>query len=115
MPWGGLTIIGTQTVAKQTPAKWRQREGEYEIANEVSADGTSLENISISDESGFLVFKFSFNDDMSFGPNATLALDIKNDFEAYVIGYGRGGGERVLFNQDGKSFEYMGVKFKLKN
>lgn len=115
MPWGGLTIIGTQTDTKPIPAKWKQREGKYEIADEISAEGPSLENISISEDSGFLVFKFSFNADMSFGPGATLALDIQNDNDAYVIGYGRGGGERVSFNQDGKSFEYMGVKFKLKN
>lgn len=111
MPWGGLTIIGTLTQTKSIPEIWKKRIGNYSISNVDAGDAPTLENISITEECGFLVLKYGFNAQMSFGQNATIALDLKTDFEAFVYGYGRGGGEGILFTPDGKGFQYMGLKF----
>jgi len=47
---------------------------------------------------------------MSFGQDAVLALGISNDFEAFVLGNGRSGGESIVFDKDGKKFSYFGLK-----
>lgn len=111
MPWGGLSIIGTQTMPGKIPDIWKKRTGNYKISQVNTEDAATLKNVQLAEESGFFVLKFVFNSDMSFGQDATLALDIKNDLEAFVLGYGRGGGESVIFDPSGQSFNYMGLRF----
>jgi hypothetical protein len=41
-----------------------------------------------------------------------VALDLANDYEAFVLGYGRGGGEAVIFEPGKNCFEFMGMKFE---
>jgi hypothetical protein len=65
----------------------------------------------ISIEDGFVVLRYGFNPEISFGQDASIALDIVNNNEAFVLGYGRGGGESVVFEPDGSSFRFMGLKF----
>ena len=48
---------------------------------------------------------------MGIEQDAAIALDLVNDAEAFVLGYGRGGGESVVFQPDGNSFRFMGLKF----
>ncbi len=114
MEWGGLSIIGTKTVPKPIPDLWKKRIGNYSIANAEIDDAETIENMNISIENGFIVLKYGFNPEMSFGQNATVALDLKNENEAFVLGYGRGGGESVLFEDTGKNFRFMGLKFEKK-
>jgi CubicO group peptidase (beta-lactamase class C family) len=111
MPWGGLSIIGTQTSPKCIPEIWESRTGSYTIVNEDNEDAPSLKNIKIAIESSFVILKYDFNPDMSFGQNASLALDIADDKVSFVLGYGRGGGESVVFDENGEIFQYMGLRF----
>jgi len=111
MPWGGLSIIGTQTKPGKIPDIWKKRTGKYKISRINTDDVATLENVQLTEESGFFVLKYSFSSEMSFGQDATLALDIKNDQEAFVIGYGRGGGESVIFDPTGQNFNYLGLRF----
>ena len=59
-----------------------------------------------------MVLRYGFNPDISFGQNASVALDPANENEAFVLGYGRGGGESVVFGPDGSSCSFMGLIFK---
>jgi CubicO group peptidase (beta-lactamase class C family) len=112
MPWGSLSIIGTKTATKPVPEIWKNRTGKYSITNSDKGDASTLENGSIAIENGFVVLKYGFHSDVSFGQNSTLALDLKNEWEAFVIGNGRGGGESVIFDETEQSFKYMGLKFE---
>lgn len=114
MPWGGLTIIGTLTDPQPVSDKWKHRAGEYTIANAAGDDAVTIEKMSISVEYGFMVLRYGFNPDISFGQDASAALDPANDNEAFVLGYGRGGGESVIFDNDGTGFRFMGLKFEKK-
>jgi CubicO group peptidase (beta-lactamase class C family) len=111
MPWGGLNIIGTQTVPEPIPEVWNNRVGDYAVTNAVSEDAATIERMKISIEDGFIVLRYGFNPEISFGQDASIALDIVNNNEAFVLGYGRGGGESVVFEPDGSSFRFMGLKF----
>lgn len=111
MPWGGLTIIGTQTPTSPIPEIWKQRKGDYLVSPVEPDDVPTIEKATITEECGFLVLSYGFNDQLSFGQNSTLALNLTTDYDAFVWGYGRGGGEGVLFSPDGNSFRYMGLKF----
>jgi len=112
MPWGGLAIIGTRTDPQPIPDIWRARAGEYAVANAEAGDAPSIEKMSISLEDGFVILRYGFSPEMSFGQNASAALDLANDNEAFILGYGRGGGESVIFIPDGSSFSFMGLTFK---
>lgn len=114
MAWGGLTIIGTKTPIQNINKIWKQRMGNYIITNSDPEDAPTIQYISIAEECGFLVLKYSFNQDMAFGQNATMALDMKNDNEAFILGYGRGGGESVIFDDNSESFSFFGLKFRKK-
>ncbi len=49
---------------------------------------------------------------ISINDNTTFRMyRYPNDFEAFVIGNGRGGGESILFDKDGKKFSYFGLQF----
>lgn len=111
MPWGELAVIGTQTTRKPIPAIWKQRTGTYRVTNAAPTDVETLVKIRIEQENGFIVLKYGFNPEMSFGQDAVLALGISNDFEAFVLGNGRGGGESVVFDKDEKKFCYFGLQF----
>jgi len=111
MPWGELAVIGTQTNLKPIPEIWKRRTGAYKVTNAAATDVETLVNVRIEQENGFIVLKYGFNPEMSFGQDAVLALGISNDFEAFVIGNGRGGGESILFDKDGKKFSYFGLQF----
>lgn len=112
MPWGGLTIIGTRTDPQPIPDIWKARTGEYAVTNAAEEDAATIEKMSISVEDGLVVLRYGFNPDISFGQNASVALDLANDNEAFVLGYGRGGGESVVFGPDGSSCSFMGLIFK---
>lgn len=111
MPWGELAVIGTQTNLKPIPEIWKRRTGAYKVTNAAATDVETLVNVRIEQENGIIVLKYGFNPEMSFGQDAVLALGISNDFEAFVIGNGRGGGESILFDKDGKKFSYFGLQF----
>jgi len=112
MPWGGLVIIGTQTTSEPIPMSWQNRTGEYTVASAGVDEIPTLENASISIENGFVVLRYGFNSALTFGQDATVALDIASDNEAFVLGYGRGGGEAVIFEPGKNCFEFMGMKFE---
>jgi hypothetical protein len=112
MPWGGLVIIGTQTTSEPIPMSWKNRTGEYTVASAGVDEIPTLENASISIENGFVVLRYGFNSALTFGQDATVALDIASDNEAFVLGYGRGGGESVIFEPGKNCFEFMGIKFE---
>ena len=112
MPWGGLSIIGTKTELKPIPDSWKKRTGTYTVINSDTDDASTVEKAQIEIENGFVVLKYGFNSEVSFGQDATVALDIKNNLEAFVLGYGRGGGESVVFDNTENSFWYMGMHFK---
>ena len=112
MPWGGLTIIGTQTTPEPIPISWKNRTGEYSGANAGTDEVPTLEKASIYIENGFVVMRYGFNPSLTFGRDATVALDIAGDNEAFVLGYGRGGGEAVIFEPGENCFEFMGLKFE---
>ncbi len=111
MPWGGLNIIGTQTVPKPVSEAWQTRTGDYAVANTGSKDLSMIDRMNISVEDGFVILRYGFNPEISFGQDASAALDLVNETEAFVLGYGRGGGESVVFQPDGSSFQFMGLKF----
>ncbi len=111
MPWGGLNIIGTQVVPKPIPEAWQSRTGEYRVANAGRKDAAMIEKMNITIEDGFVILRYGFNPEMGIEQDATVALDLVNDTEAFVLGYGRGGGESVVFQPDGNSFRFMGIKF----
>jgi len=112
MPWGGLNIIGTQFNPEPIPQIYQNRTGNYTIINTDDEDVPSLEKISICIEDGVLLLKYGFNPEMSFGQDASLALDIIDDSVSFVMGYGRGGGESVVFDKNGETFQYMGLTLK---
>lgn len=112
MPWGDLSIIGTQFKQKSIPQIWENRKGNYIIINSDEEDAPSLINIRIVVENGFVVLKYGFNPDLSLGQDASLALDIANDYQSFVLGYGRGGGESVVFDETGETFQFMGLRLK---
>lgn len=112
MPWGGLVIIGTQTTSEPIPMSWKNRTGEYSVASAGVDEIPTLENASISIENGFVVLRYGFNSALTFGQDAAVALDIASDNEAFVLGYGRGGGEAVIFEPGKNCFEFMGIKFE---
>ncbi len=112
MPWGGLTIIGTRTDPQPIPEKWKARAGDYKVSNAAAEDAPTIEKLTISVEDGLMVLRYGFNPDISFGQNASVALDPANENEAFVLGYGRGGGESVVFGPDGSSCSFMGLIFK---
>lgn len=93
MPWGGLVIIGTQTTPEPIPISWKDRTGKYAVTSAGVDEIPTLENVSISIENGFVVLRYGFNPALTFGQNATVALNIVSDNEAFVLGYGRGGGK----------------------
>lgn len=111
MPWGGLNIIGTQFVPQPIPEVWQNRTGEYRVANAGSEDVQIIDRMNITLEDGFVILRYGFNPELSFGQDASVALDLVNEAEAFVLGYGRGSGESVVFQPDGRSFRFMGVKF----
>lgn len=111
MPWGGLNIIGTKTDLKPIPPVWQSRIGKYTVSNSSKEDAATVEEAEIAIENGFVVLKYGFNPEISFGQNATIALELKNVREAFVLGYGRGGGESVQFDESGRSFQFMGLVF----
>ena len=90
---------------------WKNRAGDYVVLNAAPGDAPTIEKMSISVEDSFVVLRYGFSPEMSFGQNASVALNLVNDNEAFVLGYGRGGGESVIFGPDGRSFSYMGLKF----
>lgn len=112
MPWGGLNIIGTQFNPEPIPQIYQNRTGNYIIINTDDEDVPSLEKVRICIEDGVLLLKYGFNPEMSFGQDASLALEISDDSVSFVRGYGRGGGESVVFDKNGDTFQYMGLKFK---
>lgn len=112
MPWGGLTIIGTRTDPKSITDAWKSRVGEYSIADAAGEDVFTIDRMSISIEDGFVVLRYGFNPEITFGQDASVALDLANDYEAFVLGYGRGGGEAVIFEPGKNCFEFMGMKFE---
>jgi CubicO group peptidase (beta-lactamase class C family) len=112
MPWGGLVIIGTQTTPEPIPISWKDRTGKYAVTSAGVDEIPTLENVSISIENGFVVLRYGFNPALTFGQNATVALNIVSDNEAFVLGYGRGGGEAVVFEPGKNCFEFMGLKFE---
>ena len=112
MPWGGLTIIGTQTTPEPIPVSWKNRTGDYAVVSAGVDEIPTLENASISIENGFVVLRYGFNPALTFGRDATVALDIAGDNEAFVLGYGRGGGEAVIFEPGKNCFEFMGLRFE---
>lgn len=114
MPWGGLNIIGTRTDPKPISDVWKSRVGEYAVANAAGEDAATIEKLSISVEDGFMVLRYGFNPEITFGQDASVALDLANDYEAFVLGYGRGGGESVTFDSDGSGFRFMGLRFEKK-
>jgi CubicO group peptidase (beta-lactamase class C family) len=111
MAWGGLSIIGTKTSVKPISEMWKKRTGMYEVMNADNEDAPTIENVKILIENGFVMMKYGFNAEMSFGQNATIALNLKDDYEAFVLGYGRGGGESIIFDKQNKGFQFMGLKF----
>jgi len=111
MPWGGLNIIGTRVTPEPVSETWKNRAGDYVVLNAAPGDAPTIEKMSISVEDSFVVLRYGFSPEMSFGQNASVALNLVNDNEAFVLGYGRGGGESVIFGPDGRSFSYMGLKF----
>jgi len=112
MPWGGLSIIGTQFKPKPIPQIWQNRIGNYNIINKDEEDVPSLEKVMIVAENGVLLLKYGFNPEMSSGEDAILALDVSDDYVSFVMGYGRGGGESVVFDKNGEVFHYMGLAFR---
>ena len=110
MPWGELAIIGTQTKSKPIAQVWKERIGNYNVVKTSKGELNSLMNVQIAEELGFIVLKYDINPDLTFAQDVTLALDLKNNNEAFVLGYGRGGGESVIFDEKG-SFGYFGLTF----
>jgi hypothetical protein len=111
MPWGGLNIIGTQFVPEPISEVWQNRTGDYAVANTGSKDSAMIEKMNITVADGFVILRYGFIPEISPGQDASVALDLVNDDEAFVLGYGRGGGESVVFQPDGSSFQFMGMKF----
>lgn len=111
MPWGELSIIGTQFNPGPIPPVWQNRTGNYNLINVDENDTPLLEKLRIKIADGVLLMQYEFNPKLSFGQNASLALDIANDSVSFVMGYGRGGGESVVFNKNGQIFKYMGLTF----
>ena len=111
MPWGGLNIIGTQFVPEPISEVWQNRTGDYRVANAGSEDVPMIDRMNITVEDGFVILRYGFNPEMGIEQDAAIALDLVNDAEAFVLGYGRGGGESVVFQPDGNSFRFMGLKF----
>lgn len=117
MPWGDLVIIGQNVKRIQIPERWKERIGKYEIINLDVNEIRLIKNLEIKEKNGFLVFEYKYHDAFGNPAPVEMALDVKNDFEAFVLGLGRGGGEGVIFHKmqdkNDEVLNYLGLKAKL--
>jgi CubicO group peptidase (beta-lactamase class C family) len=118
MPWGDLVIIGQNVIRNPIPENWKNRVGKYEIINLDENEIQLINNLEINEKNGFLILEYKYHDAFGNPSPVEMALDIKNDFEAFVMGLGRGGGEAVTFHDIQElNYEvliYLGLKAKLK-
>jgi hypothetical protein len=117
MPWGGLSIIGTQIQKKNIPMIWEKRIGKYEIVGQSANELQMINNVEILSKNGYLVLSYKFNAISNNSDAAEMTLDIADGNKAFTLGLGSGGGESLVFSKDGNSnqefFEYYGLRFRL--
>jgi CubicO group peptidase (beta-lactamase class C family) len=117
MPWGGLSIIGTQIQKKNIPTIWQKRIGKYEIVGQSVNELQMINNVEILSKNGFLVLSYKFNAISNNTDAAEMTLDIVDNNKSFTQGLGSGGGESLVFsidkNPNQEFFEYYGLKFKL--
>lgn len=117
MPWGDLVIIGQNVKRNKIPDKWKERIGKYEIFNLGENEIQLIKDLEIKEKNGFLVFEYKYHDAFGNPTPVEMALDFKNDFEAFVLGLGRGGGEGLTFHkkkdENDEVLNYLGLKAKL--
>ncbi|MGM0667288.1 MAG: serine hydrolase domain-containing protein [Bacteroidota bacterium] len=116
MPWGDLVIIGQNVKRSPIPVRWKERIGEYSIFNQGEDEIQMINSLEIKEKNGFLVLVYKYHDAFGNTSPVEMALDIKNDSEAFILGLGRGGGEAVTFHetqdQNYEVLTYLGLKAK---